>query len=145
MGALTSQITSLPIVFSRVSLDTHQRKHQSSASLASVWGIHRRPVNSPHKWPVTRKMFPFDHVIMNVASCSEVIARTHICEHDDIMKRKHFQHSLHKGQWCRASYCFVVSMGNQNSELFCGYDCFTEYVHWLNAIWNNWFIFFNLT
>ena len=42
-----------------------QRKHQSSASLAFVWGIHRRPVNSPHKGPVTRKMFPFDDVIMN--------------------------------------------------------------------------------
>ena len=23
------------------------------------------PVNSPHKWPVTRKMFPFDDVIMH--------------------------------------------------------------------------------
>ena len=40
------------------------RKHQSSASLAFVRGIHRRPVNSPHKGPVTRKMFPFDDVIM---------------------------------------------------------------------------------
>ena len=40
------------------------RKHQSSASLAFVRGIHRGPVNSPHKWPVTRKMFPFDDVIM---------------------------------------------------------------------------------
>ena len=29
-----------------------------------LWGIHRGPVNSPHKWPVTRKMFPFDDVIM---------------------------------------------------------------------------------
>ena len=37
-----------------------QRKHQSSASLASVRGIYR----GPHKWPVTRKMFPFDDVIM---------------------------------------------------------------------------------
>ena len=27
-------------------------------------GIHRGPVISPHKWPVTRKMFPFDDVIM---------------------------------------------------------------------------------
>ena len=27
-------------------------------------GIHRSPVNSPHKGPVTRKMFPFDDVIM---------------------------------------------------------------------------------
>ena len=45
-------------------LDADQRKHQSSASLAFVWGIHRGPVNSPHKWPVARKMFPFDDVIM---------------------------------------------------------------------------------
>ena len=64
MGAIASQITSLTIVFSTVYLDTDQRKHQSSASLAFVRGIHRRPVNSPHKWPVTRKMFPFDDVIM---------------------------------------------------------------------------------
>ena len=28
-------------------------------------GIHRGPVNSPHKWPVTRKMFPFDDIIMH--------------------------------------------------------------------------------
>ena len=41
-----------------------QRKHQSSTSLAFLRGIHRGPVNSPHKWPVTRKMFPFDGVIM---------------------------------------------------------------------------------
>ena len=41
-----------------------QRKHQSSASLAFVRGIHRSPVNSAHKGPVTRKMFPFDDVIM---------------------------------------------------------------------------------
>ena len=64
MGAIASQITSLTIVFSTVYLDTDQRKHQSSASLAFVRGIHRRPVNPPHKWPVTRKMFPFDDVIM---------------------------------------------------------------------------------
>ena len=41
-----------------------QGKHQSSASLAFVWGIHRSPVNSSHKGPVTQKMFPFDDVIM---------------------------------------------------------------------------------
>ena len=41
-----------------------QRKHQSSASLAFVRGIHRVPMNSPHKGPVTRQMAPFDDVIM---------------------------------------------------------------------------------
>ena len=44
--------------------DADQRKHQSSASLAFVLGIHRGPMNSPHKWPVARKIFPFDDVIM---------------------------------------------------------------------------------
>ena len=64
MGAMASQITSLTIVYSTVCWGKDQRKHQSSASLAFVRGIHRRPVNSPHTWPVTRKMFPFDDVIM---------------------------------------------------------------------------------
>ena len=66
MGAMVSQITSLAIVYSAVYSGVDQRKHQSSASLAFVRGIHRWPVNSPHKWPVTRKLFPFDDVIMNM-------------------------------------------------------------------------------
>ena len=64
MGAMASQITRLTIVYSTVYLGADQRKHQSSAWLAFVQGIHQWPVNSPHKWPVTRKMFPFDDVIM---------------------------------------------------------------------------------
>ena len=64
MGTIASQITCLTSVYSTVYSGADQSKHQSSASLAFVWGIHRGPVNSPHKWPVTRKMFPFDDVIM---------------------------------------------------------------------------------
>ena len=57
MGAMASQITSLPISYLTVYSGADQRKHQSSASLAFVRGIHRWPVNSPHKGPVTRKCF----------------------------------------------------------------------------------------
>ena len=64
MGSIASQITSLTIVYSAVYSGADQRKHQSSASLAFVCGINTGPVNSPHKWPITRKMFPFDDVIM---------------------------------------------------------------------------------
>ena len=64
MGEIASQITSLTIVYSTVYSGADQSKHQSYASPAFVWGIHRGPVNSLHKWPVTRKMFPFDDVIM---------------------------------------------------------------------------------
>ena len=66
MDSIASQITSLTIVYSAVYSAADQRKHQSSASLAFVRGIHRGPVNSPHKGPVTRKMFPFDDVIMKL-------------------------------------------------------------------------------
>ena len=41
MSTITSQITSLTVVYSIVYSDADQRKHQSSASLAFVWGIHR--------------------------------------------------------------------------------------------------------
>ena len=65
ISAIASQITSLTIVYSTVYSGADQRKHQSSAPLALVRGIYRRPVDSPHKGPVARKMFPFDDVIMS--------------------------------------------------------------------------------
>ena len=64
MSAMASQITSSFIVCSTVCSGADQRKHQSSVPLAFVKGIHRWPVDSPHKGPVTRKMFLFDDVIM---------------------------------------------------------------------------------
>ena len=64
MSMTASQITSFTIVYSTVYSGVDQREHHSSVSLAFVRGIHRWPVNSPHKWPVTRKMFPYDDVIM---------------------------------------------------------------------------------
>ena len=64
MGTMTSQITSLTIVYSTVYSGADQKKI-SSASLAFMQEIHWWPVNSPHKWPVTRKRFPFDDIIMS--------------------------------------------------------------------------------
>ena len=63
MSAMASQITSLTTLYSTVYSGAN-KKHQNSASLAFVRGIHQWPVNSPHKGPVTRKMFPFDDGIM---------------------------------------------------------------------------------
>ena len=104
-------------LFGRIS-----KKHQSSAWLVSVRGIHRLPVNSPHKGPVTRKMFPFDGVIMFFLDVV-IYLRTILGagsvnslapeRHDDVIKWKHFQrywpfvrgihrspvNSPHKGQW----------------------------------------------
>ena len=59
---MASQITSLTIVYPTV-YSGADRRTQSSASLTFVRGIHRWPVISPHKGPVTRKWLPFDDVI----------------------------------------------------------------------------------
>ena len=64
MGTMASQITSLVIGYPVVHSDADQREQQSCTSLDFVRGSHRWPLNSPHKWPVMRKMFPFDDVIM---------------------------------------------------------------------------------
>ena len=64
MTTKASQITSLTIVYPTVYSGADQRKHQRSASLAFLWGIHLWPVYSPHKGSVTQKMFSFDDVII---------------------------------------------------------------------------------
>ena len=76
MGAMAFQITSLTIVYSTVYSGANQSEHQSSASMAFVWGIHQGPMNSPHKWPVTRKMFPFHDVIMISSKSQSLESRT---------------------------------------------------------------------
>ena len=76
MIAMVSHITRFSIVYSAVCLGADQRKHQSSVLLAFVRWIHQWPVNSPHKGPVTRKMFPFDDVIMCILFCNISICRT---------------------------------------------------------------------
>ena len=80
MGAMVSQITSLTIVYSTIYSDADQRKHQSSVSLAFVREIHRGPVNSPHKWPVMGKMFPFDDVIMISCKLGEYLNSWRPCD-----------------------------------------------------------------
>ena len=86
MGAMASHITSLTIVYSTVYSGADERKHQSPASLAFVWGIHRWPVNSTHKGPVTRKMFPLDDVIMNNKIIKKYALLT-VCEENPAMNR----------------------------------------------------------
>ena len=64
MSSMASQSTGVSIVYITICSNADQRKHQSSASLAFVRGIHRWAVNSRHKGSVTRKMFSFDDGVM---------------------------------------------------------------------------------
>ena len=76
MSMMASQITSLMIVYSTVSSSVDQRKHQSSASLAFVQRIYWWPVNSPHKGPVTRKIF---HLMTSSCDTKVLISPWAIC------------------------------------------------------------------
>ena len=81
MSTMASKITSLTIVYATVYSRTYQRKHQSSASLAFARGIHRPLVNSPHKWPVTRKCF---HFMTSSCTFSNSMRHTIIpCQHPE--------------------------------------------------------------
>ena len=71
--------TTLMIVYSTICSFPNQRRHQSSASLAFVRGIHWWPVNSPHKGPVMWKIFPFDDVIILTASTSYKTCSNNLC------------------------------------------------------------------
>ena len=90
MSAMASQITSLTIVYSTFHSDSDadQGKHRSSASLAFVWGIHRWPVNSPHKWPVTRNFFSIwwrHHVTEKGITRQCAYLEVFACHHDTML------------------------------------------------------------
>ena len=87
MSAMASQIISLMIVYSTVYSGTDEKKHQSFASLAFVWGIHRWSVNSPHKGPVTRKCF---HLM--TSSCY-----INFANHEDVITWKQFPEPVEGG------------------------------------------------
>ena len=109
MVAMVSPITSLTIVYSTVYQGTDQRKHQNSSSLDFVRGYSPWPVNSPHKGSVTRKIFPFEGVIINDESPWR---HTTMCALNfrifelELKTQKHV-HNLKKDPWCidsRKSY-----------------------------------------
>ena len=118
MGSMASQITSLTIVYSTFYSGADERKHQSSASLAFVSGIHRGPVNSPHKWPVTRKMFSFDVVIIFIV----LIIHTYLSLYTHTHTHTHIYMHIYWGselfRYCKFGDVFsvhIASYGIMNS------------------------------
>ena len=88
MTTMASKITSFTVVYSIVYSGADQRKHQSSASLAFVRGIYRdRWIPRTHKGSVTRKMFPFDDVIMKMINICSVIS-SFLIKHSGNGKKK---------------------------------------------------------
>ena len=69
MTTMASQITSLTVVYSIVYSGADQRKHQSSASLAFVRGIHRSTGEFPVQRASNAENVSIDDVIMCITFC----------------------------------------------------------------------------
>ena len=81
---MASQITGVSIVCSTVCSSADKRKHQSSASLAFLRGIHRWPVVSPHKGPVTWKC-----IHLMTSSWHSIYPNLSLKLYDDMMSTAH--------------------------------------------------------
>ena len=112
MGAIASQISSLAIVYSAVYSGADQRKHPSFPSLAFVRGIHWWPVNSPHKWLITRKMFPFDDVITHRCICNNRLWNTSSRVSSNVVLKK----SIEVPMTCSLKWSFWSSCNNVASS-----------------------------
>ena len=112
MIMMASQITSVLIVYSTICSGEDERKHGSSASLAYVRGIHRWLVNSPHKGPVTQKMFPFDDAIMVPQASSGWLGTRLGCQRLSSWTNRILP-GLVTRDWCPH---ITVNMGSQSSS-----------------------------
>ena len=118
MGAMASQITSLTTVYSTVHWGADQRKHQSTASLAVVRGIHRWPVNSLFKWLVTRKCFPLDDVIMNMPCKNVLVDGMQCCEYWWKIDQYPAEHELFSKTWMEFMVYVTYHICNDDSYTF---------------------------
>ena len=121
MSMIVSQITGISIVCLTICPCTDQRKHQSSTSLAFVRGIHWWPVDSPHKRPVTQKMFPFDHVIMliKIVGVDGMVFEYQVITTNN-NHRNHHHHHNHHNHHChyRMNDTYCVDMMNNKRFWF---------------------------
>ena len=72
MGAMASHINS-SLLFTQTFIQAQIKENIKAPLHWPLCG--KSPVNSPHKWPVTRKIFPFDAVIMRTEALRRINAR----------------------------------------------------------------------
>ena len=145
---MASQITSQTTINSTVYSSVDQRKHQSSASLPFLRGIHRCTVNSPHKGPVTRKMFPFDDVIMtghnkfneiNIMKYSPIIhlLPIYFVQTRGMLGRQYVSKGVCRCWHCRVSTTWPWRMWADRLP-WCRHSCLSLYNRYRNRHRNLW-------
>ena len=127
ISAMASQITGVTIVYTTACSGTDQRKHQSSASLTFVRGIHQWTVNSPHKGPVTRNMIRFDDAIIvyvfpeEVSSSEDMPGSTAFSLHTAADTSTSDKQWLHRWLFAK-SVCMHFRVGQMMESRFCAHS-----------------------
>ena len=136
-GDDVSEITGVSIAYLTIGSSADQRKYQCYASLAFVRGIHRWPVDSPYKGPVTRKMFPFDYVIVYESCCTLI----------QILLSFDWRRTDNKS-WSESTMLHLTDAYIRQSALM------SSHYLWLNNIWranfnkiagNHWYYYWEFT
>ena len=124
MGAVASQITNPIIVYSTVYSGSDQRRHQSPASLAFVREIHRWPVNSRHKWLVTRKMknvfiwwYYYDNEIVFGTNILEKSSETHVWYMSKHRPGSDINRLISRQFWIPCNQTMFMTRGNRKMLL----------------------------
>ena len=148
MWAMASQIN-VSIFYSTFCSGTGQRKHQSSASLAFVRGIHRWPVYSPRKGPVTRKnasiwwrhhASQLSLIVMSLPTCTFFLLKHFINYHFCEARRASHCHSP-QTTFSSNSTCCVLSAQKSAMHVVVYADRLTtqhsivDIVHWSWSYW----------
>ena len=142
MRAMASQITGVSIIYSTVCSGVDQRKHQSSASLAFVRGIHRSAVYSPHKGPVTRIMFPFNDVITrSIKNCDQPYCFVHsrldftASSYWGLAVHIHANDLAYPASSHYTNHAVLLSNYNQDAHILFPWDSVENIVCKVSAIW----------
>ena len=79
IGAMASQITGVSIVWSTVCSGAEQQQQQQKIKAPRHWG---ESMDSNNKGPVTRRMLPFDDVIMVITVPADVVQNLSCLHHN---------------------------------------------------------------
>ena len=119
MIAMASHFPGVSVVYWTVCSCADQRRQQISASLTFVMGIHRWPVNSPHKGPVTQKMLPFDDVIMTIIFKTSLSFIISIRMYTNSIKYPYEHKSWWRHQMETFSALLAICAEASDAELWC--------------------------
>ena len=127
MTTVASQITSRTVIYSTVCSHADQRKHQSSASLAFVWGIHRDRWIPRTKGQLRGKCF---HLMTSSCGVIFIYRLWSSCSKNDFGRKwLNYITNMMVGHFCHTNHCNEMKCTNKADARHCNHGryCVSNY------------------